>query len=126
MNVRQAKKVWRARLSGRSVSRGRLDPAEDVLNKAFNRAPRRSDWLATMPDGGWRWGRWDPMPGRVVLSDAQVDAIELAGFEHFEAWCVRCKGCGYHHGFGEGGRDPDWCLDCGGAGRHLVGYPEAA
>jgi hypothetical protein len=34
-----------------------------------------------------------------------------------EAWCVRCKGRGYHHGFGDGGHDPDWCVDCGGAGR---------
>jgi len=30
--------------------------------------------------------------------------------------CPRCKGKGYHHGFGEDGHDPDWCEDCGGPG----------
>jgi len=33
----------------------------------------------------------------------------------FEA-CPRCKGKGYHHGFGEHGHDPDWCSNCGGPG----------
>lgn len=33
--------------------------------------------------------------------------------------CPRCKGEGSHHGFGEGGRDPDWCEDCGGIGSVL-------
>lgn len=28
--------------------------------------------------------------------------------------CPRCKGRGYHHGFGEDGHDPDWCEECGG------------
>ncbi len=31
--------------------------------------------------------------------------------------CDRCKGKGYHHGFGEDGHDPDWCEVCGGAER---------
>lgn len=30
--------------------------------------------------------------------------------------CERCKGVGYHHGFGEHGHDPDWCEVCGGSG----------
>lgn len=30
--------------------------------------------------------------------------------------CDRCKGKGFHHGFGEDGCDPDWCGDCGGGG----------
>jgi hypothetical protein len=30
--------------------------------------------------------------------------------------CPRCNGKGYHHGFGEGGVDPDWCERCGGPG----------
>lgn len=30
--------------------------------------------------------------------------------------CPRCEGKGYHHGFGEDGRDPDWCDKCGGPG----------
>lgn len=30
--------------------------------------------------------------------------------------CRRCKGEGYHHGFGEHGRDPDWCSCCHGPG----------
>lgn len=30
--------------------------------------------------------------------------------------CPRCKGRGYHHGFGENGADPDWCTQCGGPG----------
>ena len=30
--------------------------------------------------------------------------------------CERCQGKGYHHGFGEGGVDPDWCERCGGPG----------
>jgi hypothetical protein len=30
--------------------------------------------------------------------------------------CPTCKGKGYHHGFGEGGVDPDWCSGCGGPG----------
>lgn len=29
--------------------------------------------------------------------------------------CSKCDGRGYHHGFGEGGLDPDWCEECGGA-----------
>jgi len=37
--------------------------------------------------------------------------------------CPRCKGVGYHHGFGEGGVDPDWCEDCGGIGSEL--HPDA-
>lgn len=37
--------------------------------------------------------------------------------------CDRCKGKGYHHGFGEGGVDPDWCDDCGGMGVYL--HPDA-
>lgn len=114
MNVRQAKKVWRARLTGRTVSRGRLDPAEHVMNKAFRRAPRREQWLATMP--GWdgsRWGRWDPTPvERLASGERRVVLVE--------ACCVRCKARGYHHGFGEGGHDPDWCIDCGGAGTFMV------
>jgi hypothetical protein len=32
--------------------------------------------------------------------------------------CPTCKGKGYHHGFGETGRDPDWCSDCGGPGQY--------
>lgn len=30
--------------------------------------------------------------------------------------CRKCKGKGYHHGFGENGCDPDWCTRCGGPG----------
>jgi hypothetical protein len=30
--------------------------------------------------------------------------------------CQKCEGSGYHHGFGEGGVDPDWCTVCGGSG----------
>lgn len=30
--------------------------------------------------------------------------------------CRRCEGKGFHHGFGEGGHDPDWCDRCGGQG----------
>jgi hypothetical protein len=37
--------------------------------------------------------------------------------------CARCKGKGYHHGFGEDGADPDWCEDCGGPGQML--HPDA-
>jgi len=41
--------------------------------------------------------------------------------------CPRCKGKGYHHGFGEHGYDPDWCESCGGPGdawRDLLTPPE--
>lgn len=31
--------------------------------------------------------------------------------------CPRCEGRGFHHGFGEGGHDPDWCSECGGPGQ---------
>jgi len=34
--------------------------------------------------------------------------------------CPRCKGKGYHHGFGEHGHDPDWCEQCGGPGEWPV------
>lgn len=37
--------------------------------------------------------------------------------------CPRCNGKGYHHGFGEGGADPDWCEECGGPGQYL--HPDA-
>lgn len=37
--------------------------------------------------------------------------------EPVEVVCDYCKGRGYHHGFGEGGHDPDWCIRCGGIGR---------
>ena len=44
--------------------------------------------------------------------------------EQYLAWnenptfepCHRCDGKGYHHGFGEGGHDPDHCDHCGGPG----------
>jgi hypothetical protein len=37
--------------------------------------------------------------------------------------CSTCAGKGYHHGFGEDGRDPDWCEACGGPGKVL--HPDA-
>lgn len=39
------------------------------------------------------------------------------GILYFVGTCKRCRGRGYHHGFGERGLDPDWCLDCGGSGQ---------
>ena len=39
--------------------------------------------------------------------------------------CPRCKGSGYHHGFGEDGRDPDWCDKCGGPGLICDPFEEA-
>jgi hypothetical protein len=40
--------------------------------------------------------------------------------------CGKCKGKGYHHGFGAGGHDPDWCTECGGAGEWEVAPAEPA
>ena len=40
--------------------------------------------------------------------ELQADAVMVE--------CPKCKGKGYHHGFGEHGHDPDWCLLCGGPG----------
>lgn len=37
--------------------------------------------------------------------------------------CPKCEGRGYHHGFGEFGRDPDWCADCGGPGYIEIPVP---
>jgi len=34
-----------------------------------------------------------------------------------EVTCGWCGGKGYHHGFGEGGHDPDWCSRCLGAAK---------
>jgi len=42
-----------------------------------------------------------------------------AGYFMFVAKCPRCKGRGYHHGFGEHGHDPDWCSECGGDGNDI-------
>ena len=53
---------------------------------------------------------------RVTRYLAQVDNLEFIE-------CQRCKGEGYHHGFGEDGADPDWCEDCGGPG--MVPHPDA-
>ena len=39
------------------------------------------------------------------------------GYLFFIGQCPRCKGRGYHHGFGEHGHDPDYCNQCGGDGR---------
>jgi hypothetical protein len=51
--------------------------------------------------------------------------VPVAKFASISTWvdeptqeclpCPRCKGRGYHAGFGEDGLDPDWCEECGGA-----------
>lgn len=38
--------------------------------------------------------------------------------------CDKCKGKGFHHGFGEHGHDPDWCTECGGLGDVIVDESE--
>lgn len=40
--------------------------------------------------------------------------------------CARCAGRGYHHGFGEGGADPDWCDKCGGPGQEWPEFKDRA
>lgn len=47
---------------------------------------------------------------------AANEALALAVWNGEAGPCSRCGGKGYHHGFGEGGHDPDWCAECGGAG----------
>lgn len=44
----------------------------------------------------------------------EIRAVEPGWLMDFSV-CRRCKGRGYHHGFGEHGWDPDWCEHCGGA-----------
>jgi len=46
---------------------------------------------------------------RIIATDSDEGLIESCD-------CDRCKGKGYHHGFGEHGWDPDWCVVCGGPG----------
>jgi protein gp37 len=46
--------------------------------------------------------------------------FKQAGTMPFDA-CPTCSGKGFHHGFGEGGHDPDWCSECGGPG---VAWPK--
>lgn len=50
------------------------------------------------------------------ILDMAVKFDEQAHWDDFMETCERCKGRGYHHGFGEDGHDPDWCIDCGGPG----------
>jgi hypothetical protein len=52
------------------------------------------------------------------ITDAQLDAALAAQDAAMSEMmtCQQCHGCGYHHGFGEHGHDPDWCDTCGGAG----------
>jgi hypothetical protein len=57
-----------------------------------------------------------PLMARVARYLQLVDEPEFVE-------CTRCKGDGYHHGFGEGGVDPDWCEECGGPGQYL--HPDA-
>jgi hypothetical protein len=52
-----------------------------------------------------------------MITDAQVEAAFKVFCDSCNEMiqCPRCRGVGYHHGFGEDGHDPDWCLDCGGS-----------
>lgn len=54
-----------------------------------------------------------------MTTDKALEAAR-ASYRHAEenprfVECPRCKGVGYHHGFGEEGNDPDWCSQCGGS-----------
>jgi len=51
-----------------------------------------------------------------VLEMTQHFDVEVFENELIEQTCVKCKGEGFHHGFGEHGHDPDHCTDCGGSG----------
>jgi hypothetical protein len=59
-----------------------------------------------------------PMTDTRSLIDRVTRYLALCDDPEFVE-CPRCKGKGYHHGFGEGGVDPDWCEDCGGPGQML-------
>lgn len=50
---------------------------------------------------------------RIIATDSDEGVIESCD-------CERCRGKGYHHGFGEHGWDPDWCERCGGPGVRFV------
>jgi DnaJ-class molecular chaperone len=59
---------------------------------------------------------------RIALErEVKVAALtkRLAAAQSEVIVCDRCKGKGYHHGFGEDGYDPDWCEKCGGSGSWL-------
>lgn len=63
-------------------------------------------------------GQSSSYPGSAsVVTDEMVDRA-MSRFQeavNSMVMCPRCNGVGYHHGFGEGGHDPDWCDSCGGS-----------
>jgi hypothetical protein len=68
--------------------------------------------------GSWRYNVQPPAalprapePDLLVLVESTAARLESEMVP-----CPRCTGKGYHHGFGEGGHDPDWCENCGGPG----------
>ena len=50
------------------------------------------------------------------MVEAARKAYDQTAMHPRSVTCSKCKGQGYHHGFGEDGADPDWCIDCGGGG----------
>lgn len=57
------------------------------------------------------------MPTPLPDTSRSIDELIGKAVERLESEtvpCPRCNGVGYHHGFGEGGHDPDWCVNCGG------------